>query len=172
MALSSKLPHSCCVYHDVQLGEEEGKGSNTDHVILTPNEVIIVDAKYRRLQKNSSSNTIVYDGNSLQFGSEGFKSARDIETILSVRKQFENYLKREGIAKIDIPIRCVLIYPGWQIDFSKAIGNQPPVQVSATSVLINRVSKNYSESKISDGSTQDRINQLLDAKNIVKTDKF
>ena len=86
--------------------------------------------------------------------------------------QLISYLQREDISKVDLPVRGVLVCPGWKVDYTDALGSGAEVQVSASTALINRIVKFHSSSSKEQESTADRIDQLLGTKNIVRLEKF
>ena len=88
----------------------------------------MIDTKYRRADKGEATNELYYDGSRIRLGKGGYARDQNVKGIQSVKKQLISYLQREGIRQVDVPIQCMLVYLGWMVDYTAAMGSGTKIQ--------------------------------------------
>ncbi len=102
-------------YHDL-IFKKDGRTWNIDHVLLTPQGLLVVETKVRRWKRVGETfpNELTYDGERIMFpnGFSDTKAIRQVQNNASdLRGKIHAWTGGESV-----PVHMVLVYPGWKIN--------------------------------------------------------
>lgn len=100
------------VFHDVQL-----ENFNIDHIVIGQSGVFAVETNGRSKRRSTSGNDralyqVTYEDGVLKF--PGWQDKRVLQKAASQADSAAQWLS--GVTGFDVPVRPVLILPGWQIE--------------------------------------------------------
>ncbi|MGJ8661240.1 MAG: nuclease-related domain-containing protein [Bacteroidota bacterium] len=171
MRLESGLDSRFTVLHDFQLGDDYNHGSNIDHLVIGPRCIYIIETKYKSCSIDKDSK-LQFDGEFVT-NPDGCKSNEHIKQVQGLIKQFKDYCKREfDITEIPVNIDAFLVYPGWNVDFRKALHQASAtsnIKVNAPELMLKAMMKVAGrERSWVDAVAQDELVRHLTKKNKVK----
>jgi hypothetical protein len=117
----------CSIFHDI-IEQQGTKRFNVDHVVIGRFGIAVIETKGR--SKPASGETVLWTTNTNVQFCDGSYSAEPITQVKAnerlIRDIFFERLKEAGNQNLDvhrkqdIPIRAILCYPGWFVDFDRS----------------------------------------------------
>lgn len=132
------------VFHDIQIGDKE---ANIDHLLIGPGGIFVVETKTCSKPEKGGC-TVKYTGDTILVnGRESDRNpVRQVQAEADyIRDIFESLLdsapelKGKFTKDRPLPIRQLLVYPGWYVDYSEAKGKNPDLRVVNDTVLLDFV---------------------------------
>ena len=134
------------VFHDII---DRKKKFNIDHVAIGPAGIIIVETKTKPKPPKGEPK-IIYNGSTLRFPDKSYTSdplvqvdrnAKAIQNIIhkliSEKKNHVSFFNKKN----PVHVVRIVVYPGWFIDFKKAVSNNAVTKVTNDTILINVIKK-------------------------------
>lgn len=97
------------IFHDLQ-----GPRGNIDHVAVGPAGVLVIETKYRTKRPGEK---VRYDGSRLMVGNCDV-SRQHLGQVRACRDEVTRRLREFSPIAAMLPVRAVLVYPGWDIEES------------------------------------------------------
>lgn len=119
------------VFHDIV-----GDGFNMDHVVVAPQGIFLIETK-TRTKPDRKDARVTFDGKRVLV--DGYESERDpVEQVKRLRRWLAGKLEETTGKKF--PIRAVILFPGWWVEFDPRTLDGP-MWVMNPKVLPGRIAK-------------------------------
>ncbi|MFZ2655587.1 MAG: nuclease-related domain-containing protein [Victivallales bacterium] len=155
------------VFHDIYSDE---KKFNVDHIAIGKAGIVVVETKAKSKPKKGSPE-IKYDGKSIIFPDKSYTvdPLDQVERNSTWIQELAHKLiadERKPICQFNIknpvPVVCVVVYPGWHIDYTEAQRNKAPVIVTNEQMLVDSVIKSLKQPvELTDGMVEE-LQDLFD----------
>ncbi|MFA6294220.1 MAG: nuclease-related domain-containing protein [Victivallales bacterium] len=132
------------VFHDIY---NEEKKFNVDHIAIGKAGIIVVETKAKSKPKKGSTE-IIYDGKKIIFLDKRYtyeplvQVGRNSEWIQELAHKLIA-LERKPICHFNamnpVPVVCVVVYPGWHIDYNEAQRIKALIMVTNEQMLVDSV---------------------------------
>lgn len=100
------------VFHDVQM-----ENFNIDHIVIGQSGVFAVETKGRSKQRNTTDNDKKLYQVTYEDGILKFPGGQDKQVLHKAARQADSAARwLSGVTGFDVPVRPVLILPGWQLE--------------------------------------------------------
>lgn len=138
------------VFHDIYNKE---KKFNVDHIAIGKAGIIVIETKAKSKPKKGSTE-ITYDGKKIVFLDKSYTYDPLVQVDLNSKwiQELAHKLiakERKPVCQFNIrnpvPVVCVVVYPGWHIDYSEAQRIKAPIMVTNEQMLVDGVIKSLQQ---------------------------